>query len=338
MSGYKEIALRDSCFRPGSTLCPGCMEATTFQNVGRVTDNGKKTIVTIGTSCAEVSTMAFPDVVAWGRGEEPPDDFSRSFSIIHNVFESAPTLAESVRDVSDVLTEYGALKYPVQVMATSGDGGALSIGLRSLLHTIHRRTRVTILVLVNEIFANTGFQFSPATTPFAETSTTPVGAAQPGNPSSPLDYIHLAIAAGAQLVAQVSPSHSKLFVKTMERAFACTEGTAVVFVPAPCISGWKFDDGQAIHIGELGAQVGAYPMFVWERGKGGSVKDCPQAAADRPRLEDFLGTQRRFHHLVMRDPEHGGFVTRTGQEETMVHLKEWTQKNVERLYGLAELK
>lgn len=338
MSGYKEIARRESCFRPGSTLCPGCMEATTFQNVGRVSDNGRKTVITIGTSCAEVSTLAFPDVVAWGRGETPPDEFGRSFSIIHNVFESAPTLAEAVRDMADLLADHGALAHPVQVMATSGDGGALAIGLRSLLHTIHRRTRVTILVLVNEIFANTGFQYSPATTPFAETSTTPVGAAQPGNPTPPLDYLHLAIAAGAGLVAQVSPSHGKLFVRTMERAFDCAEGTAVVFVPAPCISGWKFDDGQAIRIGELGAQVGVYPMFVWERGRGGSVKDCPREAADRPRLEDFLGTQRRFHHLVTRDAGRGAFVARPGQEETVARLREWTQRNVERLYALAELK
>ena len=74
MSGYKETALKESCFRPGSTLCPGCMEAVAFQNVGRVTDNGVKTIFTIGTSCAEVSTLAFPNVVAWGRGDAPPDD------------------------------------------------------------------------------------------------------------------------------------------------------------------------------------------------------------------------------------------------------------------------
>lgn len=338
MSGYKEIARRESCFRPGSTLCPGCMEATALQNVGRVTDNGRKTVFTIGTSCAEVSTLAFPDVVAWGRGETSPDDFARSFAILHNVFESAPTLAEAVHDVSALLVDYGALDAPAQVLATSGDGGALAIGLRSLLHTIHRRAPVTIVVLVNEIFANTGFQWSPATTPFADTSTTPAGAAQPGNPSAPLDYVHLAIAAGAQLVAQVSPSHGKLFVKTIERALACTEGTAVVFVPAPCISGWKFDDGQTIHIGQLGAQVGVFPMFVWERGQGGSVKDCPRAEADRPRLEDFLGTQRRFHHLVARDPERGGFIARAGQEETLARLKEWTQRNVERLYALAELK
>jgi pyruvate/2-oxoacid:ferredoxin oxidoreductase beta subunit len=139
MSGYKEIATRDSCFRPGSTLCPGCMEAVAFQNVGRVTDNGVKTVFSIGTSCAEVSSLFFPNVVAWGRGEASPDDFTKSFAILHNVFESAPTLAESIRDVADVLTDVGALKHPIQVLSSSGDGGALAIGLRALIHTIGAR-------------------------------------------------------------------------------------------------------------------------------------------------------------------------------------------------------
>jgi pyruvate/2-oxoacid:ferredoxin oxidoreductase beta subunit len=194
------------------------MEATAFQNLGRVTDNGVKTVFTIGTSCAEVSTLFFPNVVAWGRGDAPPDDYRKSFAILHNVFESAPTLAEAVRDVADVLALQGAYDLRVLIVSVSGDGGALAIGLRSLLHTIHRRTRVTIVVLVNEIFANTGFQYSPATTPFADTSTTPSGPGHPGNPQQPLDYIHLAIAAGAGMVAQVSPAHGKLYLRTMERA------------------------------------------------------------------------------------------------------------------------
>jgi pyruvate ferredoxin oxidoreductase beta subunit len=337
MSGYKETATHESCFRPGSTLCPGCMEAIAFQNVGRVTDNGVKTIFTIGTSCAEVSTLFFPDVVAWGRGDDSPQDFAKSFSIIHNVFESAPTLAEAVRDVADVLTECGALERPVQVIAASGDGGAVAIGLRALLHTVHRRSRVTILVLVNEFFANTGFQYSPTATPFSDTSTTPAGAGVPGNLNEPLDYVHLAIAAGADLVAQVSPAYGKLFVKTIERSLAC-KGTAVVFIPAPCISGWKFDDGQAVVLAELGARCGLFPTFVWERGAGGSVKDCPREAAERPPIEDFLGPQRRFAHLVQRDKETGKVVARPGREETLERLRSWTQSNVERLYQLAELK
>ncbi|MEK7331443.1 MAG: thiamine pyrophosphate-dependent enzyme [Candidatus Eisenbacteria bacterium] len=337
MSGYKGTALKESCFHPGSSLCPGCMEAIAFQNVGRVSDNGVKTIFTIGTSCAEVSTLAFPNVVAWGRGDAPPDDFARSFAILHNVFESAPTLGEAVRDVADLLTECGALTAPVQVIATSGDGGALAIGLRALLHTIHRRARITIMVLVNEIFANTGFQYSPATMPYADTSTTPGGAEAAGNLEPPLDYLHLAIAAGADMVAQVSPAHGKLFVKTVERAFECA-GTAVLFVPSPCISGWKFEDGMTVELALLGARCGIFPAFIWERGKGGAVKDCPPEAAERPPIEDFLAAQRRFAHLVQRDKQTGRAVVKRGREDDMARLRAWVHANVDRLYRLAELK
>ncbi len=337
MSGYKEIALRESCFRPGSSLCPGCMESITLQNVGRVTDNGVKTIFTLGTSCMEVSSLAFPNVVAWGRGDQAPDEFTRSFSIIHNVFESSPTLAEAARDVADLLADHGALSHPVQVIGLSGDGGAFAIGLRAFLHTIHRRARVVLMVLVNEIFANTGFQYSPATMPMAETSTTPAGNGAGGNPELPIDYIHLAIAAGAGMVAQVSPAHGKLFVKTVERAMECSE-TAVICVPSPCITGWKFEDGETVRLAMLGAQCGTFPAFVWEKGKGGSVKDCSLDPAARPPLEEFLGMQRRFHHLVEKDKATGRFVPRDGREADLERLRAWAQSNVERLHRLAELR
>ena len=337
MSGYKEIALRESCFRPGSSLCPGCMESVALNNVGRVTANGVKTVFTIGTSCAEVSSLAFPNIVAWGRGDAPPDDYTQSFGIIHNVFESAPTLAESIRDVADVLTACGALDRPIQVVSTSGDGGAIAIGLRALLHTIYRRSRVTIMVLVNEFFANTGFQYSPAATPFSDTSTTPAGTGSPGNLSKPLDYVHLCIAAGADLVAQVSPAYGKLFVKTVERSLE-VKGTAVIFVPAPCISGWKFEDGMTVELATIGAQAGVFPTFVWERGKGGSVKDCPREAAERRSVEEFLLMQRRFAHLVEKDKETGAAKAKPGREAQLQALKDWTQENVDRLYALAQLR
>jgi len=111
----------------------------------------------------------------------------------------------------------------------------------------------------------------------------------------------------------------------------------VVFVPAPCISGWKFDDGETVHLAELGAQCGTYPAFIWEQGKGGSVKDCALEAAERPAIEEFLGLQRRFHHLVQKDPQSGKFTARPGREADVERLRSWTQSNVERLYRLAEL-
>ena len=247
------------------------------------------------------------------------------------MFESAPTLAEATRDVADALTACGALERKVQILSVSGDGGAFSIGLRTLLHTIHRRTRVTIIVLVNEIFANTGFQYSPATMPYADTSTTPAEGT-PGNLNPPLDYIHLAIAAGAGMVAQLSPAHGKMFIKAIERSLE-VEGTAVIFVPAPCISGWKFEDGQTVELALLGARCGVFPAFTWERGKGGSVKD-----AERPSVVEFLAEQRRFAHLVGKDKTTGEPKIKPGQEENLERLKAWVQGNVERMYSLAALK
>jgi pyruvate/2-oxoacid:ferredoxin oxidoreductase beta subunit len=109
-------------------------------------------------------------------------------------------------------------------------------------------------------------------------------------------------------------------------------------VPSPCISGWKFDDGHTVELALLGARTGVFPAFIWEKGKGGQIKDCELDPAARPPLEEFLGMQRRFHHLLERDRETGRYRARAGQEATLDRLRDWVQKNVERLHGLAALK
>ena len=89
-------------------------------------------------------------------------------------------------------------------------------------------------------------QHHPATMPFADTSTTPAEGT-PGNLNPSLDYIHPAIAAGAGMGAQLSPARGRRFVKAIERA-------VVIFIPAPCIPGWKFEDGQTVELALLGAR------------------------------------------------------------------------------------
>ena len=330
MARVVDIIQRESCFQPGSTLCMGCMESIAFQNIGKLTDNGKKTIFALGTFCGEVSTLQYPNPVAWGRGEKTPEEWEKSFSVIHHVFESAPSVAEGIRDTADMLTKMGALSGPVQVAALSGDGGALSIGLRTLLMTIHRRVPITIFVLINEIFANTGFQFGPTTSPGSETSTTPVSELMDGNPSSPLDYIGLAVAAGAGFVAQVSPAFPKFFMQTVEKALASSE-TAVVFIPAPCITGWKFGEGETVNLARLSCETGFFPCFVKEKGQKGQIKFADLDPAKRPPIENFMGPQRRFHHLVKKDSKTGAFCTRPGKEATMQKIRSWIQDHLNNL-------
>ena len=111
----------------------------------------------------------------------------------------------------------------------------------------------------------------------------------------------------------------------------------MLFVPAPCISGWKFEDGETMQLALLGAQCGVFPAFTWERRKGGKVLDCALAASERRAIEEFMVRQRRFQHLVKRDMT-GRPAIQPGREQAMERLRGWVQENVERLYRLAEMK
>jgi pyruvate ferredoxin oxidoreductase beta subunit len=326
---FKAVALRDDAFRAGHTLCPGCMEAITFNTIGRATDNGKKTVFTMGTFCGEVSTLMYPNVIAWGRTNHEPYELEKSVGVIHNVFESAPTVAEGVRDVADVLVDTGAWRSEApNVVSLSGDGGALSIGLRSLLHTIHRRARITIFVNINEVFANTGFQYSPTAIPFADSSTAPHG-----SPVEPIDHIGLTVVAGAAYVAQASPAFAPFFAEVVEEALSA-DGTAVVFVPSPCIAGWKFEEGQTAELGKLASQTGLFPCFRKKKGQVGEIKFVPEKDK-RPRVERFLVAQRRFEHLVrMVD---GLPTVLSGHEAEVAAIQSYADKNVERLGRIAQL-
>ncbi|MBI2343696.1 MAG: hypothetical protein HYV02_05150 [Deltaproteobacteria bacterium] len=334
MAKLVDVLQRDSCFQPGSTLCAGCMESIAFQNIGKLTDNGRKTIFALGTFCGEVSTLQYPNPVAWGRGEETPDDWTKSFGIMHHVFESAPSVAEGIADTAQQLFEIGALSQQVQVCSLSGDGGALSIGLRTLLHTIARGTSLTIFVLINEIFANTGFQYSPTTSLGSETSTTPVSELLPGNMTPPIDYLGLAVTAGAQRVVQASPAHPKFFNRMVEQGLSGS-GTTIIFVPSPCITGWKYPDGETVHLAQLACETGFFPCYAKERGRPGELKFVELDATKRPPIEAFLGLQRRFQHLVRFNKATGTYDIRPGQEESVARIRDWIQHRLEQLQRLA---
>lgn len=326
---FKDLALRDDGFCEGHTLCPGCEEAVTFHTIGRATDNGKKTVMVMGTSCGEVSTLMYPNVIAWGRGQDEPDRVDKSIGIMHHVFESAPTVCEGVRDTADALADVGAWAGDKpNVISWSGDGGALAIGLRALLHTIHRRSRVTIFVNINEVFANTGFQFSPTSVPYADCSTLPLGGA-----AEPLDHLGLTLVAGAGFVAQASPGFAPFFAEVVKEALAC-ETTAVVFVPSPCIAGWKFEEGLTAELGQLGSKTGLFPNFRKRAGQPGELKHVPDK---RVPVEEFLVLQRRFEHLVKRDRETGKPAIVKGREAQVAAIQAYADRNVERLKRLALL-
>jgi pyruvate ferredoxin oxidoreductase beta subunit len=198
----------------------------------------------------------------------------------------------------------------------------------TLLHAIHRRARVAIFVNINEVFANTGFQYSPTSIPFADSSTLPYG-----GPAGPIDHVGLCVVAGAGYVAQASPAFPQFFAEVVTEALAC-ETTAVVFVPSPCIAGWKFKEGLTADLGKLAAQTGLFPMFRKRAGQPGEFKHLPEKAK-RPPVEKWLGLQQRFEHLCRM--ENGEVKLRAGHEDQVAAIQTYADRNFPHLEALGRL-
>ena len=317
-------------FREGHTLCPGCSEAMSFNTIGRATDNGRKTIFAMGTFCGEVSTLMYPNVIAWGRRAHEPDELEKSIGIIHNVFESAPTVAEAVRDTASVLSDVGAWRSaPPNVVSMSGDGGALSIGLAiALAHhpasNADRRVRQYQRDLRQ-------YRLSIQPHGAALSRTAPRSG---GGPAEPIDHIGLAIIAGAAFVAQASPAFAPFFAEVVEEALATEGGTAVVFIPSPCIAGWKFEEGHTVELGKLASQTGLFPCFRKRKGQLGEIKNVAEKGK-RPPVESFLVGQRRFDHLVRLID--GKPAVTPGREADLAAVQAYADRNVEWLGKLAQL-
>jgi len=133
-------------------------------------------------------------------------------------------------------------------------------------------------------------------------------------------------------VAQASPGLAPFFAEVVKDALACEEGTAVVFVPSPCIAGWKFEEGLTAELGKLAAQTGLFPAFKKRAGQPGEVKHVPPV---RPPVEKFLALQRRFEHLVRNVDGKPQIVP--GREGDVARIQAYADKNLARLLRWAQL-
>lgn len=99
------------------------------------------------------------------------------------------------------------------VITIQGDGDALAIGASHFIHAARRNIDITVLIVNNFGYANTGGQYGPSTPLGGMTETSPAGCFE-----YPFDACRLAIGAGATFVARSTSYHAVHMTNMLERA------------------------------------------------------------------------------------------------------------------------
>ena len=182
-----------------------------------------------------------------------------------------------------------------------GDGWAYDIGYGGLDHVLASGIDVNILVVDNELYANTGGQASKAT---------PIGAvaqfAASGKKTPKKDLGMIAMNYGHVYVAQVSmganPAH---VVKALKEAEA-HKGPSLVIAYAPCINhgiakSMKVSQAEQ----KLAVECGYWPLFRYSPELAAEGKNPFQLDSKAPngKLREFMMGEVRFSGLTRTFPQ-----------------------------------
>ncbi len=117
------------------------------------------------------------------------------------------------------------------VIATGGDGDGFSIGGNHFLHACRRNVDMTYIVMDNEVYGMTKGQASPTTAPdWCESKLTPKGTG-----ISPVEPLHLALAAGANFIARGFSGDPNTLARLMVEGIR-HPGFSFIQVLSPCVT------------------------------------------------------------------------------------------------------
>ena len=143
---------------------------------------------------------------------------------VHSIHGRAPAVATGLKTARPELF----------VWVITGDGDALSIGGKHLMHAIRRNLDINIILFNNEIYGLTKGQYSPTSPLGKVTKSTPMGAVD-----NPLHPLSIAIGCEGTFIARSIDMHIKHLGMVLARA-AEHKGTAFVEVYQNCN---VFNDG-----------------------------------------------------------------------------------------------
>jgi pyruvate ferredoxin oxidoreductase beta subunit len=281
-----EVADEEKVLVSGHRACPGCGAILALKHA--LNALGKDIIVHVATSCMEVSIM--------GGGVFPKGEYPLTCPSLHTAFETGGGVVSGM----DAGLRALGKKEGVTLVAISGDGGTVDIGLQTLSGAAERGNDFIYICYDNEAYMNTGNQRSGTTMPFAATTTTPIGQVKRGEQHIQgklrKDMPAIMAAHGIPYVATASVAYPADLVKKVKKA-AAMHGPRYIQIHCPCATGWGFLESKTIEVARLAVQTGAWILFEIENGK----TTVTQKIGQRKPVKDYLLMQKRFKHIT--EPE-----------------------------------
>ena len=282
----KEVANRPERLSPGHRMCSGCGSTVAVRAVMRALKPEDRAVVSVATSCLEVSTMTYP-YTSW-------ED-----SYIHTAFENAAATASGVAAAYEAKRKKGRLRETYKFIAFGGDGGTYDIGFQSLSGAMERGTDMVYVCYDNEAYMNTGIQRSSSTPIYADTTTSAIGAESDGKPQYKKDLTMIMAAHRIPYVAQTTFIGNFKDLHQKAEAAIYTEGPAFLNIMAPCPRGWRYDESDLMGICKAAVETCVWPLYEVIEGKW-ILSYQPKKI--RP-IEEYLRPQGRFSHLFKKGNE-----------------------------------
>ena len=207
------------------------------------------------------------------------------------------------------------------VWIVGGDGWAYDIGSAGVDHVLASGKDVNLLVLDNEVYANTGGQSSKAT---------PMGAvakfANAGKQSAKKDIALQAIAYGNVYVARIAMGANPQQTLTAFREAEAYPGPSLIIAYSHCIAhGINMEKG--LEQQDLAVHSGYWPLMRFNpevRGSGGKPFILDSARPGR-KLKDYTENELRYRMLRHTNPKEAERIYKAAQEQIDRHWSLYEQ-------------
>ena len=247
---------------------------------------------------------------AWLDGGDDPD---RTVELSDAVREALKATAEDTDDIRFLKERQDALTRK-SVWMVGGDGWAYDIGYGGLDHVLATGRNLNVLVMDNELYANTGGQASKATPTGAAVQFAAAGKSTPkkdlGLILSTYGYIYV-----AHVCLGANPEH---LIKALKEA-AAYDGPSIVIAYAPCINhGLAKGMSKAMDEGKAAVDCGFWPLFRYnpDNEKEGRNPFSLDSAEPNGKLREYMMGENRFASLTRTFPDRAELLFREAEEFT----------------------